>query len=199
MRPLTQIDGHFADKVVSMDSAHLTVPGTPLPSDPNIPDSVNIGFFLPPSGVGYRVNTFGLPVDTTNFATRGVVTALEQIGLKWNQRYQWYLHQGTPSDKIPPITRPYLIIGLLSKPGGGIIKNQSQEPLNYKPVTGNEADFLISNQIPIGRSPMRRSISFLSRSDHSYGQYGRNESQLRRTGHGGSDSSPACGAEGVKD
>jgi Bacterial Ig domain len=148
LRPLRSIDPNFLQQIVSTDSAHLTIPGTAYKSDPTIPDNLNVGFFLPLSGIGYRMDTFGMPVDTTNFATRGVVTALEQMGLLWNQLYHNPGYQPPTGSKplpanIPTITRPYFIIGLLSQPGGGIIQTQSQTPetLNYVQGTGNEADF----------------------------------------------------------
>jgi Bacterial Ig domain len=146
LRPLSQIPQALQAKVASTDVAHLTIPGTVFKSDPTIPDSLNVGFFLPLSGIGYRLNTFGMPADTTNVATRGVVAALEQIGVLWNQLYHNPGYQPPTGsqplpDNLPKITRPYFIIGLLSQPGGGIIQNQAQEALTHMPGTGNEADF----------------------------------------------------------
>ena len=145
LRPESQIDPHFADnEIVSMDSAHLTIPGTYFVSDPKIP---NAGFFLPPSGAGYRLNTYGMPTDTTSLATRDVVTSLEQIGLLWSQLYYNPGNDRAPGSRpvpanMPSITRPYFIIGLLSQPGGGIInrKGQNPEPITGMSGDGNEAD-----------------------------------------------------------
>lgn len=134
---LKTISPEWKAKLVSTDVDHLTVPGKPMAND-NIADCLNFGYFLPLSGVGYRVNTFGMPKDRTNFATRGVVTALEQIGLEWNKRYHDYL-RGVPAQI--PVTRPYFILGLLSQPGGGAVLNQAQEAMDYTPGTGAEANF----------------------------------------------------------
>ena len=134
---LKTISPEWKAKLVSTDVDHLTVPGKPTAND-NIADCLNFGYFLPLSGVGYRVNTFGMPKDRTNFATRGVVTALEQIGLEWNKRYHDYLG-GVPARF--PVTRPYFILGLLSQPGGGEVLNQAQEAMDYTPGTGAEANF----------------------------------------------------------
>jgi Bacterial Ig domain len=72
---LKTINPDWVPKLVSTDVARLVVPGQPLAMDSHIPDSLSFGFFIPPSGVGYRLNTYGMPIDRTNFATRGVVTA----------------------------------------------------------------------------------------------------------------------------
>ena len=123
---------------MSTDVLHLTIPGIAAPLDTAIPDSLNFGYFIPSSGVGYRLDTYDMPGDTTNFATRAVVTALEQMGLDWDRRYREYLQ----APRSPtPITRPYFTIGLLSQPGGGVIKNQTEEALKYMPGNGSQVDF----------------------------------------------------------
>lgn len=135
LRPFTDEQKH---KLVSTDEAHLTIPGRPMPIDSSTPDCLSFGYLLPPSGVGYRLNRFGMPVDATSFATRGVVSTIEQMGLEWDKRYREH-QAGVPSQQ--PITRPYFVVGLLSQPGGGIIRNRSEEALKYAPGNGSEVDF----------------------------------------------------------
>ena len=128
----------YAAALISTDAARITDPGKPAAMDSGIPDCLDYGYLVPPSGVGYRLNTFGMPIDTTNFATKAVVTTLEHMGVEWNKRYQEHLRPGTPAT---PVTRPYFIVGLLSQSGGGVIKNASEEALKYMPGTGSEIDF----------------------------------------------------------
>ena len=135
---LKSISADWKKKLVSTDTGPITDPGKPAPVDPNTPNCLDFGYFIPSSGVGYRLNTYGMPHDTPNFATKGVVTTLERVGLAWNQRYSEHL-RGVDSDL--PITRPYFIVGLLSQPGGGVIKNQSKEALKYTSGTGAQVDF----------------------------------------------------------
>lgn len=132
--------GERKARLVSTDVDHLTIPGKPTAYTPGTLDALKFGFLLPTSGLGYRRNTFGQPADATSFASRAVVTALEQLGQKWDNAYHQYLRSHAVDPDLP-ITRPYFLVGLLSQPGGGVSRGPDGAPLKYSPNTGFEADF----------------------------------------------------------
>jgi hypothetical protein len=126
--------------LISTNDLRITDPGKPLLGLTGIPDYLDYGYLLPPSGIGFRLNSFGMPEGTTNFINRGAVVSIERLGVEWNKRYEQYLRSsGTGSDVS--VTRPYFIVGLLSSPAGGVMTDLKGEALTYTPGSGSEACF----------------------------------------------------------
>lgn len=127
-------------KLISTDAAHLSIPGRPTPYTSGLPDALDFGYLLPTSGIGYRMNLFGLRNDSGTFVTKGVVTTIERLGQKWDELYHAYLSSGTP-DVTFPVTRPYFILGPLTRPGGGRLMNALNEAMTYTQGNGLQASF----------------------------------------------------------
>ena len=108
-------------------------PGKPFElANPGKDDAFDKGFFLPVSGLGYRFDDQAQPPLALNAGSRSALNGVELIGRLWHDAYL---------KKEDGITRPYIVVGVLSRPGGGQLQNAQGEDLQYATRNGFQVNF----------------------------------------------------------
>ena len=116
--------------LVSTTAEQLSDPSAPLPASTKPTDVLDQSLLLPPSGLGYRLHRYGLSESASNAGSRTAISAIERLGQAWAEAYA-----------LGAVTRPYFVVGLISKPGGGIITNAAGEAVQYGARNGFQVNF----------------------------------------------------------
>ena len=123
-------EGKTRPALISTTTELLTDPATPLPASKFKTDALDKSLFLPSSGLGYRLNLHGQPMLAVNAGSRSAIAAIEKLGRLWHEAYL-----------SGQVTRPYFVVGLIAKAGGGELKNAQGESLQYGSRNGFQVNF----------------------------------------------------------
>lgn len=103
-------------------------------------------FFLPTSGIGYRLDSQGNQARLSfNAGSQGAIAAIEQMGRIWHEAYIAENSQ---------ITRPYFVVGIISTPGGGPVLNSNGEEVQYGDRNGFQVNFPYPSLNRSGATPV---------------------------------------------
>ncbi len=116
--------------MVSTSLDEVTDPGKPLPASTFKTDALDKSLFLPTGGVGYRIDTYGQPPLLMTAGSRSAIAAIEKLGRLWHAAYL-----------AGEVTRPYFVVGAISKPGGGPLTNAAGEAIQYASRNGFQVNF----------------------------------------------------------